>query len=137
MDLGVCNDICVPIQAQLNAALSSGGTGEFSDRIKTSLADRPTEITHAISDATPISDGMRLTATLKIPEMSGEAVAIIEHPDRSIWISESQMTRNGDMVEVQPEGGGETLFVPFTHEAVPDVSIEEGRIVVVRPEEIE
>jgi len=103
MDLGVCNDICVPIQAQLNAVLSSGGTGEFSDRIKTSLADRPTEITHAICDATPISDGMRLTATLKIPEMPGEAVAIIEHPDRSIWISESQMTRNGDTVEVQSD----------------------------------
>ncbi len=43
----------------------------------------------------------------------------------------------GDMVELQPEGGGETLFVPFTHEAVPEVNIEEGRIVVVRPEEIE
>ena len=43
----------------------------------------------------------------------------------------------GDMVEVQPEGGGETLFVPFTHEAVPEVNVEEGRIVVVRPEEIE
>ncbi len=43
----------------------------------------------------------------------------------------------GDMVEIGPEEGGETLFVPFTLEAVPDVSLELGRIVVVRPEEIE
>lgn len=43
----------------------------------------------------------------------------------------------GDMVEIQPEGGGETEFVPFTHDAVPEVSVEDGRIVVVRPEEIE
>ncbi len=43
----------------------------------------------------------------------------------------------GDMVEIAPEGGGDTEFVPFTHAAVPDVNIEDGRIVVVRPEEIE
>lgn len=43
----------------------------------------------------------------------------------------------GDMVEIALKDGGDTVFVPFTHDAVPDVNIEEGRIVVVRPEEIE
>ncbi len=43
----------------------------------------------------------------------------------------------GDVVEIAPEGGGETRFVPFTAEAVPEVKIAEGRIIVVPPEEIE
>ncbi len=42
----------------------------------------------------------------------------------------------GDVVEIAPEGGGETRLVPFTAEAVPEVNIAEGRIVVVPPEEI-
>lgn len=62
-----------------------------------------------------------------------------EQPDGTLLgsVIALQNFGGGDMVEIEPEGGGETLFVPFTHEAVPTVSIDEGRIVVVRPEEIE
>ncbi len=62
-----------------------------------------------------------------------------EEPDGTLLgtVIALQNFGGGDMVEIEPEGGGETLFVPFTLEAVPDVSIEKGRIVVVRPEEIE
>lgn len=62
-----------------------------------------------------------------------------EQPDGTLLgtVIALQNFGGGDMVEIKPEGGGETKFVPFTHEAVPDVNIEKGRIVVVRPEEIE
>ena len=62
-----------------------------------------------------------------------------EQPDGTLLgtVIALQNFGGGDMVEVEPEGGGETWFVPFTHEAVPEVNIGEGRIVLVRPEEIE
>ena len=62
-----------------------------------------------------------------------------EQPDGTLLgtVIALQNFGGGDMVEVEPEGGGETWFVPFTHEAVPEVNIDEGRIVVVRPDEIE
>lgn len=41
----------------------------------------------------------------------------------------------GDLIEIQPEHGA-SWWVAFTHEAVPEVSIAEGRLVVVRPAEV-
>jgi 16S rRNA processing protein RimM len=41
----------------------------------------------------------------------------------------------GDLIEVKPSGGGATLLVPFTAQAVPEVDLEGGRLVIVPPEE--
>ena len=43
----------------------------------------------------------------------------------------------GDIVEVAPVGGGETLMFPFTKAVVPVVEIGAGRIIVEPPEEID
>jgi 16S rRNA processing protein RimM len=43
----------------------------------------------------------------------------------------------GDILEIAPEAGGETLMHPFSTAAVPSVEIAAGRIVVVLPEEAE
>jgi 16S rRNA processing protein RimM len=43
----------------------------------------------------------------------------------------------GDMIEIAPRAGGETLLVPFTKEAVPTIDIKAGRIVVIPPDEVE
>ncbi|MET0668340.1 MAG: ribosome maturation factor RimM [Methyloceanibacter sp.] len=42
----------------------------------------------------------------------------------------------GDLIEVVPAGGGATLLVPFTRDAVPEVDVEGGRLTVVLPEEL-
>ena len=42
----------------------------------------------------------------------------------------------GDLLEIEPVAG-ESWWLPFTREAVPQVSIAERRIVGVRPEEVE
>jgi 16S rRNA processing protein RimM len=41
----------------------------------------------------------------------------------------------GDILEIAPEAGGDTLMVPFSIAAVPSVEITAGRIVVVLPDE--
>ncbi len=43
----------------------------------------------------------------------------------------------GDILEIAPEAGGETLMHPFSTAAVPSVEIAAGRLVVVLPEEAE
>jgi len=43
----------------------------------------------------------------------------------------------GDIVEIAPQGGGETLLVPFTDAAVPEIDLAAGRMVVVPPSESE
>ncbi len=48
----------------------------------------------------------------------------------------------GDLLEIEPEPEagrkrGESLLVPFTREAVPEVDLEAGRVVVLPPEAME
>jgi 16S rRNA processing protein RimM len=43
----------------------------------------------------------------------------------------------GDILEVAPAAGGETLMFPFTKAVVPVVSVAEGRVVIEPPEEID
>jgi 16S rRNA processing protein RimM len=41
----------------------------------------------------------------------------------------------GDVLEIQPQGGGAPVMLPFTEMAVPNVDVAGGRIVIDLPEE--
>jgi len=43
----------------------------------------------------------------------------------------------GDLLEIQPADGGASWWLPFTREAVPDISLAEGWLTVVKPAETE
>jgi 16S rRNA processing protein RimM len=43
----------------------------------------------------------------------------------------------GDILEIAPPDGGETLLLPFTQDVVPDVDLKGGRVMVAPPVEIE
>ena len=43
----------------------------------------------------------------------------------------------GDILEIAPKGGGETLLFPFTKAVAPEVDVAGGRIMIVPPREID
>ena len=43
----------------------------------------------------------------------------------------------GDILEIEPEAGGETLLLPFSEAVAPEIDFAAGRIVVEKPNEIE
>jgi 16S rRNA processing protein RimM len=43
----------------------------------------------------------------------------------------------GDILEITPKDGGETLLIPFTKAAAPIIDIANGFVVVVPPDEVE
>ncbi len=43
----------------------------------------------------------------------------------------------GDILEISPEGGGETLLLPFTKSVAVEIDFAAGRIVIEPPQEIE
>ena len=43
----------------------------------------------------------------------------------------------GDVLEIAPVGGGETLLLPFTKDVAPRIDFDSGRIVIERPREVE
>jgi len=43
----------------------------------------------------------------------------------------------GDILEIAPSGGGETLLLPFTKRVAPKIDFDAGRIIVEPPREVE
>ncbi|NNL18759.1 MAG: hypothetical protein HKP37_08480 [Boseongicola sp.] len=100
MTIGVCLDICVPVELDF-AALLPGAETTPSKAISRAMTDRPMTsseagVEYVRCDIEPIRDGMRITAMIDVPPMSEKDVAVIELPDRSIWVSEAKMTRRGN-----------------------------------------
>lgn len=106
MDLGVCETICVPAHLSFSADLD--GAGASDPEIHNALADRPVSAKRAgvaavDCDLAPIADGLRLEATIRMPQLTGSEVAVVEAGDPRIWVSEPQTQRSGQELLVQAE----------------------------------
>ncbi len=100
ISLGVCSDVCMPMEASFNANLAMGDAAPGSDLIRRALRQRPKTSAEAglrsvSCDVEPISDGLRVTARMALPKVGANEVAVIEGPDQSIWVSETQVSREG------------------------------------------
>lgn len=106
VDLGVCDEICVPMSLDLASDLAPGGGPVPS--IRRALADAPEEaraagLSAAHCDAEPIRDGMRLTSRLTLPSVGPNEVAVFELPDQTIWISPTDTRRIGAELQATAE----------------------------------
>jgi DsbC/DsbD-like thiol-disulfide interchange protein len=100
IEIGVCNDICVPVSLALDAALPAEGEGGGAEVIRAALADRPlTEdeagVSGVVCATEPISDGLRVTVTMRLPPAGGREDAVVEFADPTVWVSEAQTRRDG------------------------------------------
>lgn len=100
VDLGVCNDICIPYSLSFAAVLSAENT-KPDQLIRTALTKQPTPASQAgVKNATcaiePIKDGLRVTATITLPSTGSGEITVIEAPDQSIWVAEATTTRRGN-----------------------------------------
>lgn len=98
VDLGVCDDICLP--ATLPFDLRIDGPGASDPVIDAALADRPlTAASAGLRDigctVDPIADGLRITAALDLPAPGGTEVVVFESGKSGIWVSEATTARNG------------------------------------------
>jgi len=98
VEIGVCQDICIPMSARISARLGSSTRPDA--RITAAISDRPATareagLKTAKCAVEPISDGLRVTATLDMPSLGRGEIAIFEHPDPTIWVAEAAATRTG------------------------------------------
>lgn len=101
VDMGVCKDICVPAQIDVQGLL--GGIGQKSGAISAALHELPQEARAAgvgkIScSVSPVSDGLRLTASMVLAVQGAEETVVFEARDRSIWVSEAETSRSGNVL---------------------------------------
>lgn len=100
VELGVCHDICMPMDLRLSGSLPDEGSWQQQAPIRAALAARPQPAAQAhVADVhcavEAISDGLRLTAEIDIPALGAGEAAVFELTDPSIWVSEATMAREG------------------------------------------
>ncbi|MBP1806598.1 protein-disulfide reductase DsbD domain-containing protein [Rubellimicrobium aerolatum] len=97
IEIGVCNDICVPVRLTFAADLSDGGRRDPA--IAAALVDQPLTPEEAGARATcaaaPARDGLGLTVRLSLPPLGPDESVVIESADPGLWLSEADASREG------------------------------------------
>jgi len=99
VEMGVCNEVCIPVSLKLDAHLTAAAGGPDA-AIRAALNDRPEPAARAgVRDVRcavePIRDGMRLTASIDMPRLGADEFAVIEAGDPTIWVAEATSERAG------------------------------------------
>ena len=99
VDLGVCKDICLPASLDLTVDLNGPGTPDAT--IKGALAAQPKDadesgLTSIACTVDPIADGLKITATLQLPNQGATETVAFETGQPDIWVAEAKTSRNGD-----------------------------------------
>jgi DsbC/DsbD-like thiol-disulfide interchange protein len=101
LDIGVCLDICVPVSFELAGELPV--TGAADAMIEDAMAARPMSaeaagVSSVTCEVVPIADGIRVTASVRMPPIGADEAAVLELEDPSIWVSEAVSRREGDVL---------------------------------------
>jgi DsbC/DsbD-like thiol-disulfide interchange protein len=130
IDMGICEEICVPVQVNLSAELD--GQGAPDAKISAAMQAVPQlRNGSALCLAEPIADGMRVTARIDAAQntpQETEEVALFELIDKPVWISESQSHREGDVLVSSAE------FVPDAGKPF-EINLDAVRLTVLRGDE--
>ena len=114
LEIGVCKDICVPYTLKLKSTLDST-TNTPTPAIAAALAQRPYSgeeagLRSATCALTPNAEGFEITASLTLPATGGREHVIIEPGQPGLWMSETDTTRQGNVLTAQgdlvPTGSG-------------------------------
>lgn len=92
IELGVCEEVCIPVALQLRGDLPVPGGPD--PEISASLQSKPDQGGHMTCRIEPIADGLTLTAIISEPSLNAEA-AVIEAGDSDLWISPATVSRSG------------------------------------------
>lgn len=92
VDLGVCEDVCMPVTLRIAGRLAPPGAADPA--IAAALADRPMEAREAgvrrlACRIEPIADGLRLTADIALPRPARFTAAAVETDAPGVWVSEA------------------------------------------------
>lgn len=107
VNLGVCKDVCVPMDAQISVTLPAQ-THDAARPIKRALGARPDTASEAglrkaVCKVEPIKDGLRLTAQIDMPRVGRGEVVVVETADPSLWVNTLSTERNGKILTTVAE----------------------------------
>lgn len=101
VELGVCQDICIPVSFDVRADL--GPVGQSNPALAQALGDRPRGGGEMRCEITPIADGLRVTVVTDMAPVGADEVAIVEASESGLWISEAEIERSGNTLRAEVE----------------------------------
>ena len=101
MDLGICHDICMPAHLTFSANLA--GAGATDAKITGALDASPRSAKAANCTVEPITDGLRVTATIALPVQGKDETVVFETPDPKVWVATAQTSRQGAVLVSQTD----------------------------------
>ena len=106
LDIGVCMDICVPVELSFDLTLEGAGSRDAA--IVAALVDRPmTGAEAGVSGVTcqlsPTENGLHIVATIMMPQAGSNEVVVIETNDPNVWVSEPVAVRAGGTLTAEAE----------------------------------
>ena len=116
LEIGVCKDVCMPVDITVGANLPPG-TSARDPRIAAALAERPYTAAEAgvgrvACTMSPIEGGaLRLVAEIDMPRMGARELVVIETEAPDLWVAQSDTQRQGNRLRAvtqvhHVEGGG-------------------------------
>lgn len=101
LDMGVCQDVCMPISVDLSGVLPQQTSRDGA--IAAALSDRPLTAAEAGAGTVtcaiePIADGLRVTVRAQVPDTGNDEALVVEHRDPMIWVSEAASQRSGGWI---------------------------------------
>lgn len=101
VEIGVCQEICVPVTLRFQAVLPA--KGKATAHLTGMMKDRPERGGKMTCSIVPIADGLRLVATTSLPTMGPDEVVVIETSEAGVWVSSAIITRKGQMISAAVE----------------------------------
>ena len=97
--IGVCEEICIPVTLDFDELLPVDG--ERDAAITAALINRPmtaeeADVGDVVCQIAPISDGLQVTTVIDLPATTASEYVVSEAGDRSVWVSEADIARDGD-----------------------------------------
>ena len=105
IEIGVCDDICVPVRLPFSVELPA--EGDRDPLIAAALVDRPMTAEEAGMRATcaavPAAEGLGLTVRVEGAAIGPEEVVVVESADPGLWVSETRAAREGGVLVASAE----------------------------------
>lgn len=92
IEVGVCEEVCIPMTLRLSARLPARGSYDAS--IGNSLDNQPAQGGSFACEITPISDGLRLRAETDNARIRADIV-VVETASPDVWVSPSVTVQKG------------------------------------------
>ena len=107
IEIGVCRDICMPMELQVTRELPPG-EGERDPRIAAALAARPYTAAEAgvgrvLCRVAPVAGGMELVVEIEMTRMGARELVVVESGDPELWVAQAETARTGDRVRARTE----------------------------------